>query len=69
VLTLLSDAGPDGAAIGKDLLRLLPMKTKAEYDRDYIPRSAAAKAEERAHRCVAVARRAVDAQGLSSDPR
>jgi len=56
---LLKDAGRDGAEIGKDLRRLLPMKTKAEYDPDDIPLSAASKAVERVQTCVAVARRVV----------
>lgn len=41
----------------KHFVRLLPMKTKAEYEPDQIPKSAADKAVERARRCVAVARR------------
>jgi hypothetical protein len=61
---LLKEAGRDGADLGKDLRRLLPMKTKAEYDPDDIPLSAASKAVGRAQRCVAIARRVV-----SSAPR
>ncbi len=57
VLHLLRLAGPDGAAIEQDLRRLLPLKTKAEYDPDDIAASVAAKAVERAQRCAAVARR------------
>ncbi len=56
---LLKEAGRDGAELNKDLRRLLPMKTKAEYDPDNISLSAASKAVERAQRCVAVARRVV----------
>lgn len=56
---LLEEAGRDGAALGKDLRRLLPMKAKAEYDPDGISLSAASKAVERAQRCVTVARRVV----------
>ncbi len=56
---LLKEAGKDGAEVNKDLRRLLPMKTKAEYDPDSIPIPAASKAVGRAHRCVAVARRVV----------
>ncbi|MEY2431496.1 MAG: hypothetical protein QOC92_1221 [Acidimicrobiaceae bacterium] len=62
VLRLLRDAGRDGAALAKDLIRLLPMKTKAEYEPDDVSKSAATKAVERAQRCVAVARRVVDSQ-------
>ncbi len=64
VLALLKEAGRDGAELDKDLRRLLPMKTKAEYDPDNIPLSAASKAVGRAQRCVAVTRRVV-----SSAPR
>jgi hypothetical protein len=57
VLALLRQAGPDGAEIERDLRRLLPLKTKAEYEPDDIAPSVAAKAVERAQRCAAVARR------------
>lgn len=57
VLVLLRTAGPDGQAVAKDLMRLLPMKTKAEYEPDDIPRSDAVKAVDRARRIVDVARR------------
>lgn len=57
VLGLLRLAGPDGAAVARELGRLLPLKTKAEYDPDVIARTVAAKAVERAQRCVTVARR------------
>lgn len=55
-LTLLRQAGRDGTAVAKELARLLPMKTRAEYEPDEIPQSAANKAVERARRCVVVAR-------------
>jgi hypothetical protein len=57
VLALLRQAGPDGAAVERDLLRLLPLKTKAEYDPDDVPKATARRAVEWARRCVAVARR------------
>jgi hypothetical protein len=57
VIALLSQAGPDGLALAKELQRLLPLKTKAEYDPDDVAPSVAAKAVERAQRCVAIARR------------
>ena len=57
VLVLLGQAGPDGAEVERDLRRLLPLKTKAEYDPDDVAPATAAKAVERAQRCVAVARR------------
>lgn len=34
VLTLLRQAGPDGAKLETDLRRLIPLKSKAEYDPD-----------------------------------
>jgi hypothetical protein len=56
VLTLLKQAGPDGSAVAKELRRLLPLKTKAEYEPDDIAAGVARKAVERSQRCVAVAR-------------
>lgn len=56
-LVLLRQAGPDGVEVERDLRRLLPLKTKAEYEPDDIAPSAAAKAVERAQRCAAVAQR------------
>lgn len=63
VLTLLRDGGADGVALAKDLLRLLPLKTKAEYAPDDIAISEAKRAVVRVSRCVVVARRVV--QGLA----
>jgi len=57
VLRLLRQAGVDGAAVERDLRRLLPLKTKAEYTPDDIAPSVAAKAVARAQRCAAVASR------------
>lgn len=57
VLALLRQAGPDGSEVERHLRRLLPLKTKTEYEPDGIAPSVAAKAVERAQRCVAVARR------------
>ncbi len=56
VLTLLKQAGADGTTIAKDLRRLLPLKTKTEYEPDDIAPGVARKAVERAQRCVALAR-------------
>lgn len=56
VLALLNQAGPDGANVAKDLRRLLPLKTKAEYEPDAVAPGVANKAAERARRCVAIAR-------------
>ncbi|MGQ0623453.1 MAG: HEPN domain-containing protein [Sporichthyaceae bacterium] len=57
VLALLKEAGKDGAEVELNLGRLLPLKTKAEYEPDDIPTSEASRAVERAARCVAVALR------------
>ena len=57
VLALLRQAGPDGTEVERDLRRLLPLKTKAEYEPDDIAPTIAAKAVERAQRCAPVARR------------
>ncbi len=59
VLPLLRDAGKDGLALEKDLARLLPLKTKAEYEPDQVPLAEAKRAVERARRCVTIARRVV----------
>lgn len=55
VLTLLRQAGRDGGEVAKELGRLLPLKTKAEYDPDDIAKGVATKAVERARRCVTIA--------------
>lgn len=57
VLELLHQSGTDGQTIERDLRRLLPLTTKAEYEPDDIATSVAAKAVERAQRCAAVAAR------------
>lgn len=62
VLVLLREAGVDGATVAKSISRLLPMKTKAEYEPGDIPPAAAKRAVERAGQCVIVARRVLDAQ-------
>ncbi|MGH8998263.1 MAG: HEPN domain-containing protein [Acidimicrobiia bacterium] len=56
-LLLLHTAGPDGTAVAKELGRLLPMKTRVEYEPDDIPKSDASKAVDRARRIVEIARR------------
>jgi hypothetical protein len=61
-LSLLSQAGADGAEVASQLSRLLLLKTKTEYEPDEIPRSVAEKAVERARTCVVSARRVVAAQ-------
>jgi hypothetical protein len=57
VLVLLRQAGPDGAEVERHLRRLLPLKTKAEYEPDNIAPSVATKAVERARRCAEVGQR------------
>lgn len=61
VLALLREAGKDGAEVEKSLARLLALKTKTEYEPDEIPRAEAARAVERASRCLAVVRRVIQA--------
>jgi hypothetical protein len=56
VLSLLRQAGPDGAKVEKELRRLLPLKTKAEYEPDDVAPRVATQAVERAERCAQVAR-------------
>ena len=59
VLALLREAGKDGAEVERNLARLLPLKTKTEYEPDDISKAEAARAVERASRCVAVVRRII----------
>lgn len=59
MLVLLKTAAKDGAEVEKELRRLLPLKTTAEYDPDNISLPTALKAVKRAQRCVAVARHVV----------
>lgn len=61
VLSLLRQAGIDGAEVDKDLRRLLPLKSRAEYQPDAIAASVASKAVERARRCATIARRVANA--------
>jgi HEPN domain-containing protein len=62
VLGLLDTAGADGKELAKELGRLLPLKTKAEYDHIDVSTADAGRAVERARRSVAIARRVVAAQ-------
>jgi len=64
VLALLREAGKDGAEVERNLARLLPLKTKMEYEPDDISKAEAARAVERAARCVTVAERIIQ-QGSS----
>ena len=63
VLSLLRESGQVGTEVERNLGRLLPLKTKAEYEPDDIPQSEAKRAVERAGRCVAVAVRLVGEGG------
>jgi hypothetical protein len=56
-LALLRTAGDDGVAVEKELRRLLPLKTKAEYEPDEVAAGTATKAVEWARRCVGIARK------------
>ncbi len=56
VVKLLRQAGRDGEKVAKELKRLLPLKTKSEYEPDEIALPVAARAIERASRCVLTAR-------------
>lgn len=58
-LALLKRAGPDGVEAAKHLARLLPLKTRAEYDPVDVPRSTAKNAVDRAERILVVARRVI----------
>jgi HEPN domain-containing protein len=60
IFNLLKQAGPDGQKVEKELARLLPLKTKSEYEPDDIALSTATKAVERADRCAQVARLVVE---------
>ena len=57
VVALLGEAGSDGKAAARHLGRLLPLKTRAEYEPDDVPKSIAAKAVRAAAQFVVIARR------------
>lgn len=56
-LSLLRQAGKDGSEVEKNLTRLLQVKTRTEYEPDAVALSEAARAVDRATRCVQTARR------------
>lgn len=58
-LSLLRQAGDDGKELAKHLSRLLPLKTKAEYDPADVPKGVASRAVGAARKAVAVARAVV----------
>ena len=66
VVGLLDTAGADGKELAKEFGRLIPLKTKAEYDPVDVSKTDAGRAVERARRCVAIARRVVNAQTRKS---
>ena len=51
-------AGADGRGVAKELRRLLPLKTQAQYSSTPVTRSKATSCVEAARRAVAIARRA-----------
>ena len=55
--------GEDSAALGK----LLPLKARAEYEPDYVSRSAATRAVTAASRTVAIARQVVPEARSATD--
>lgn len=57
VQALLAQAGANGAEVLRELRRLLPLKTRTEYEPASVAPGVAEKAVQRAQRCVAVARR------------
>ena len=57
VLGLLDTAGADGKELAKELGRVLPLKTKAEYDHIDVSKTDASRAVGRSRRCVAIAQR------------
>ena len=60
VLVLLGEAGRDGAEVERELRRLLPLKTTAEYEPEDVAQSTATKAVQRATRCAQIAQRAAN---------
>jgi hypothetical protein len=58
-VALLGEAGPDGKAAARQLGRLLPLKTRAEYEPDEVPKSVATKAVRAATQIAAITRRTV----------
>jgi hypothetical protein len=62
LLALLRESGKDGTEAENALSRLLPLKTKTEYEPTEISKSEAARAVQRAARCVTIAQRAISSQ-------
>ncbi len=56
-IALLGEAGTDGTAAARQLARLLPLKTRAEYEPDDVPKATATKAVRAATQIVAIAQR------------
>lgn len=59
VIALLDEAGPEGKVAGRHLGRLLPLKTRAEYEPDDVPKAAATRAVRSAEQVLEIARRVI----------
>jgi hypothetical protein len=57
--TLLNGAGSEGKDAARILTRLLPLKNRAEYEPDDVPKATARRAVEQAERIVRIARQVV----------
>lgn len=56
---LLGQAGREGAEAARIMTRLLPLKNRAEYEPDDVPKASARRAVEQAGKLVGIARRVV----------
>jgi len=56
-IDLLDSSGKEGKEASRQLARLIPLKTKAEYDPGTVPRSKAGSAVKSASRLIEIARR------------
>jgi HEPN domain-containing protein len=59
MVALLSQAGRDGTDAVRVLTRLMPLKNRAEYEPEEVPKATAKRAVEHAERIVQIARRLV----------
>jgi HEPN domain-containing protein len=59
VVALLSQAGREGTDAVRTLTRLIPLKNRAEYEPEDVPKATAKRAVENAERIVQIARRVV----------
>jgi len=58
-VALLNEAGREGKNAARVLTRLMPLKNRAEYEPEDVPRATAKHAVDQAERIVAIARRVV----------